>query len=109
MFEIRAYQVGERVTINGLYVCIPCGYRQHFLAGDTFPPCLNCMSRVSRPVSDLEFAEAAARGEEIDEFDQGAVVPNMELWELLRKDHDQSDLDHREQKTNHATFSIVYQ
>ncbi|MBI2630938.1 hypothetical protein HYW73_01835 [Candidatus Nomurabacteria bacterium] len=42
--------------------------------------------RVSRPVSESELFEAAAIGEEVDEFDEGAVAANMELWELKRKD-----------------------
>jgi hypothetical protein len=72
------------------------------MVGDVFPPCLGCMSKVSRPVSDFEFEEAAARGETIDEFDEEAVISNMELWELVRKDHDQRDGD--QQKTSRATL-----
>lgn len=82
MLGALIYHVGQRVTISGQYVCVPCGYRRTFAVGDVFPPCINCM-RVSKPVSDIEFEEAALRGEEIDEFDQEAVATNMELWELI--------------------------
>lgn len=84
--EKFVYRVGEQVEISGYYICVPCGYQRRLAAGDTFPSCINCMRRVSRPVSDYEFEAAVARGEEIDEFDEEAVAPNLELWELLRED-----------------------
>ncbi len=79
------YKVGERVSINGWYVCVPCGYKLHLYEDDIFPSCINCM-RVSRPVSESEFLEAATTGEEVDEFAEDMVADNLELWELKRKD-----------------------
>lgn len=84
MFEKSTYRVGERVRRGGQYVCVPCGYKRIFAAGEVFPPCINCM-RVSRPVSDDEFEEAALRGDAIDEFDNDAVAPNFEVWELVEE------------------------
>ncbi|PIQ69207.1 MAG: hypothetical protein COV91_00020 [Candidatus Taylorbacteria bacterium CG11_big_fil_rev_8_21_14_0_20_46_11] len=84
------YKVGEQISISGWYVCVPCGYKQHLNEGDVFPSCINCM-RVSRPVSESEFLEAAVLGEEVDEFDEGSVAPNLELWELKRKDHNKEE------------------
>lgn len=86
MLATHTWRVGEQVSISGWYVCVPCGYRQHLKEGDTFQPCINCM-RVNRPVSESEFDAAAAEGVEIDEFDEGAVAANLELWELKRRDH----------------------
>lgn len=88
MLVPNTYKVGERVAVGGWYVCVPCGYKQHFAEGETFPSCINCM-RVSRPVSESEFDAAAAEGGEIDEFDEGTVAGNLELWELKRRDHSQ--------------------
>ena len=79
------YKVGQKVKINGLYVCVPCGYKKRYTVGDVFAPCTGCM-RVSRPVSDVEFQEAEEMGEEIDEFDEDIAAPNLETWELLVED-----------------------
>lgn len=86
MLVPNTYRVGERVAVSGWYVCVPCGYREHLKEGDIFPPCINCM-RVSRPVSEIELNAATAAGTEVDEFDEGAVAENLELWELKRRDH----------------------
>lgn len=78
------YNVGEKVLVDGVYVCVPCGHKHRLWIGEVFPACLDCM-QISKVVSDIEFGEAAARGEEIDEFDQNAFTENLEVWELIRK------------------------
>jgi len=79
------YKIGEKVQISGLYVCVPCGYKRKFAAGDVFAECMGCM-KTSKPVSDEEIQEAEERGEEIDEFDKEAFASNLETWELLKEE-----------------------
>lgn len=81
------YRVGERVPIDGSYVCVPCGYRMHFAEGDEFPACIGCM-RVSRPLeADVEEAGVAADSHALEdaEFDEELVAENLELWEFLEE------------------------
>lgn len=73
------------MQINGLYVCVPCGYKKRYSVGEVFGPCTGCM-RVSKPISNTELKEAEERGEEIDEFAEEAVAPDLETWELLKEE-----------------------
>ena len=84
MIEGILYKVGEKVKIRGVYVCVPCGYKRKFKIGDIFSSCLGCM-RVSRWISETEFSAAEERGETIDEFDDEACAPDLEVWELVRE------------------------
>ena len=83
MIEGILYKLGEKVKIRGLYVCVPCGYKRRLKRGNVFPSCIGCMS-VSRWVTNDEFLEAEAMGEEVDEFDEEACAPDLEIWELLK-------------------------
>lgn len=85
MIEGILYKIGQKVQISGFYVCVPCGYKRKFAAGDVFPECMGCM-KTSRPVSDAEIQEAEEKGEEIDEFDEEAFASNLEIWELLKEE-----------------------
>lgn len=38
------YAIGDVVLETGLYVCVPCGYMQQFLAGEIFPTCDACLA-----------------------------------------------------------------
>lgn len=78
------YKIGQRVTISGLYVCVPCGYKRRLRVGDVFPACMGCM-RVSREVTIMDIQEAEEKGEEVDEFDKEAFASNLETWELLKE------------------------
>ena len=44
MAEHKIYDKGETVTESGIYVCVPCGYRQHYEAGDIFGECTGCLA-----------------------------------------------------------------
>ena len=92
---VSTYRVGERVPINGRYVCVPCGYRMHLAEGDVFPACIHCM-RVSRPLDAQPVlgSEDSLREEVLDEFDDELVAENLELWELLEPvENTESDSD----------------
>lgn len=97
---LSTYRVGERVPINGLYVCVPCGYRMSLAEGDVFPACIRCM-RVSRPADAEEKGESAENTGEsavVDEFDEELVAENLELWEFLESSKGpkrNSDADYR--------------
>lgn len=80
------YNVGEKVTVDGVYVCVPCGHKHQLWIGEVFPSCLDCME-ISKAVNDLDLEEATARGEEIDEFDRNTFAQNLEVWELIQKTH----------------------
>lgn len=41
---------------------------------------------MSRWVTNEEFLEAEVIGKEIDEFDEEACAPDLEMWELLEED-----------------------
>jgi len=41
--KILNLEVGWRVKQDGMYVCVPCGYRRRFNEGDIFPSCFACL------------------------------------------------------------------
>lgn len=38
------FAIGDEVPQTGLYVCVPCGYTQQFIAGDKFTTCEACLA-----------------------------------------------------------------
>ena len=38
------YKIGDVVTQSGDYVCVPCGFVQHFGAGNFFTTCDACFA-----------------------------------------------------------------
>lgn len=38
-----AFNVESRVPQGGVYVCVPCGYKQEFKKNECFPPCFSCL------------------------------------------------------------------
>lgn len=40
----RLYKKGDVVLLSGAYVCVPCGYVQHFNAGALFTECFACLA-----------------------------------------------------------------
>lgn len=38
------YAIGDVIPETGLYVCVPCGYVQQFIAGEVFPTCDACLA-----------------------------------------------------------------
>ncbi len=38
------YAIGDLVLETGLYVCVPCGYVQQFIAGELFTTCDACFA-----------------------------------------------------------------
>jgi len=61
--EQVTFDIGERVPKDGVYTCVPCGYKKKLRAGDRFPKCLGCLKK---------------------ERDEGKLyLKNLELWEFL--------------------------
>lgn len=90
---LSTYRVGERVPLNGQYVCVPCGYRLDLMEGDVFPACINCM-RVSRPL-EVESQESVREEEKtVDEFDEELVAESLELWEFLAEPRESAHRSH---------------
>lgn len=58
-----AYSRGQEVSDEGIYVCVPCGYKHHYKKGETFGECISCL------------ANSNTEGEEISE--------GLETWEKL--------------------------
>ena len=79
MTEGILYKVGDKVRINGLYVCVPCGYRRRFKVGDTFGECLGCM-RTTMPIANSIMEEGSGVT-----FDGEELAEGLEIWELLRE------------------------
>lgn len=40
----QLYRIGQRVEKSGMYLCVPCGYAQHFEAGGNFTTCEACLA-----------------------------------------------------------------
>ena len=38
------YKIGDVVPQSGMYICVPCGYAQHFEVGSTFTTCEACFA-----------------------------------------------------------------
>ena len=63
--QIKAlYAVGDIVHQSGLYVCVPCGYTQQFVAGDTFTTCEACLAGT-------------------ENGPEGYREPNAEFWQYV--------------------------
>ena len=63
-FTLLTFRTGMKVTEEGWYVCVPCGYKKFLKKGVNFPRCINCF------------------GQEKKEFAQG-----LELWEKVAPIH----------------------
>jgi hypothetical protein len=40
---LTGFKVGEAVQKAGIYICVPCGYKKKYKAGERFARCLSCM------------------------------------------------------------------
>lgn len=41
----NAYSIGEEVPEDGIYICVPCGYKLKLNRGDKYPECISCLER----------------------------------------------------------------
>jgi len=39
------FRAGSPVRADGTYICVPCGYKRTFKAGDTFTKCEACLKK----------------------------------------------------------------
>lgn len=39
------YKMGSIVPEDGLYICVPCGYKKYLKAGRRFKSCLKCFGK----------------------------------------------------------------
>jgi hypothetical protein len=62
MEAIAPYSKGDSVPAAGEYVCVPCGFKRQYQAGEHFGECLSCLS-------------GTAQGQHED------FVEGMEMWE----------------------------
>ncbi len=84
------HHVGDRVPEEGRYVCVPCGFKKAFKAGDVFPECISCMkdegwhpAGMPQDKEDALFDELGVEPPEHhyhDDEDQ-EVAEGLELWE----------------------------
>ena len=47
--EGDTFNVDTKVLHDGLYVCVPCGDKQRFKAGEMFPRCFECIDDQDNP------------------------------------------------------------
>ena len=67
--------VGKKAQVSGVYVCVPCGYKRSFSAGETFPTCIACLGKGVTQTND--FGDLEADGE--------PIAADLETWELLKE------------------------
>lgn len=63
--ENKIFTKGDKVTEEGEYVCVPCGFKNHYKVDDIFGECTSCL----------------AGTEEGDE----AYVKGTGMWEKIEK------------------------
>lgn len=68
----QTYNMGEAVTEEGDYVCVPCGYHKHFKSGDVFPECTSCLAGTDAGHEDY--------------------IEGIELWEKLEPKKEESEV-----------------
>jgi hypothetical protein len=44
VLEKELYKIGDVIPQTGMYVCVPCGYIQQFIAGELFLTCEACLA-----------------------------------------------------------------
>ncbi len=62
MEQLTPLSKGDTVPADGEYVCVPCGFKRHYQAGEKFGECLSCLS-------------GTPQGQHED------YVEGMEMWE----------------------------
>ncbi len=40
----KPFSKGDVVPTEGEWVCVPCGYKHHYKAGEQFGECMSCLS-----------------------------------------------------------------
>jgi hypothetical protein len=43
--NIDTYKVGSAVLEDGHYICVPCGMKKYFKAGERFTNCVKCLGK----------------------------------------------------------------
>lgn len=88
------YHVGDHAPEEGEYVCVPCGYRKRFGAGERFTECVSCLKDegwhapgTPQDEEDALFDELQIEPSEHHLHDEeGAeVAEGLELWEKVKK------------------------
>lgn len=66
--KTQAFNKGDQVPEEGTYVCVPCGYRHHYINGEKFGECISCLAGTSDGHEDY--------------------VEGLEMWEKLSEKHE---------------------
>ena len=37
------FNIGDKVKVNGKYICVPCGYKRMYSTGEGFTRCYSCL------------------------------------------------------------------
>ena len=57
------FDVGEKVKVEGEYICVPCGYKRKYNQGEIFQRCFHCLKGIQ---------------------DEGKpFIKNLDLWEYI--------------------------
>lgn len=65
MADETPFSKGDKVPEAGEYVCVPCGYKHQYHAGEEFGECISCLS--------------GTPGGQHEEYVEG-----MEMWEKVQ-------------------------
>ena len=41
--KMTTFNIGDKVEIEGNYVCVPCGYHRRYKKGERFERCFKCL------------------------------------------------------------------
>lgn len=72
--EIATYKVGQTAEESGCYICVPCGYKRYFTAGERFTNCLKCFGKGQRFKKGLELWEKIDSSGELFDFAKDKVI-----------------------------------
>jgi len=61
--EKKVFNKGDKVTEEYEYVCVPCGFKRHYKAGDEFSECTSCLAGTEE--GNPEYVEGTGMWEKI--------------------------------------------
>ena len=61
----NTFEIDSMAKQDGMYICVPCGYKKRFRQGDIFPRCFSCLKKKT--------------------YNGDKYIKGLGLWELLEE------------------------